>query len=237
MTARTAPAVATTTTAPSVAPRAPQVNLLPDEVRVARTLGVVKRWVLASAAVTAVAIGTVAAVAQLQTHTADADLAQAEADTARLVAQQAPYAELSTVRTALDETLAARRQVLGGEVLWSERLGALVAVTPDGISLTTVDYLGATPVAPVQASTDPLVTTGLGTLTFAGHASGVPDTAAWADALDALPGFSDARIDAVRRDDSGGAGGLPYSVSGSVQVDAEALSHRFDDVTDTQGES
>ena len=64
-------------------------------------------------------------------------------------------------------------------------------------------------------------------MTFTAFAREVPDTAAWADALDAVPGFADARIDAVAVGVTATAD-FRYEVSGTFQVDAGALSHRFD---------
>ncbi len=209
-------------------PAFPQVNLLPADIREARTFGVVKRWMVASVGVTAVAIGAVVAVAQVQTQMADSLLAQADAQTADLLAQQMPFTEVTTVRTELDTLRIARAYALAPEILWSDYLGALVAVTPDGVGISTADFLGATPVAGAPASSDPLVPAGVGTLTFTAVSRDVPDTMAWAEALDAVPGFADARIDRVALADAGSAGALPYEVSGSVQVDAAAYSHRFD---------
>jgi len=224
--------------APAAAMTAPafaQVNLLPKEIVQARSLGVVKRWMIASVGVTAVAVGAVAAVGQMQTHSAEAQLAEADAETAQLLAQHGPYQEVTTIRTDLDTVRTARAYALADEILWSDYLGALVAVTPDGVGISSVDFLGATPLSAVQTSTDPLVTAGVGTLTFTAVARDVPDTAAWADALDAIPGFGDTRIDSVMLSPTGSAGVLPYEVNGTVQVDAGAYSHRFD--TQPEGDS
>jgi hypothetical protein len=210
-----------------VAGTLPQVNLLPDDVRQARTLGVVKRWVAASVGLTVFAVGTVAAVAQVQAQTAEAQLSQADAETAQLLAQQQPYAEVTTVRTEVDTVTAARRFAFAHEVLWSDHLGALVAVTPDGVGISSIAYRGATPLSAAPGSTDPLVDAGIGTVTFTAFARDVPDTAAWADAIDAVPGFDDARIDAVAVGQNATAD-FRYEVSGTFQVDAGALSHRFD---------
>lgn len=210
-----------------VAPATAQVNLLPAEIREARSLGVVKRWLLASVGVTVFAVGTVAGVAQVQTRVAASELSVADAETVQLLAQQGPYAEVTTVRDQLDTLTAARGYALDHEVLWADYLQALLAVTPPGVGISTFDYRGATPIAAAPPSTDPLVGTGVGTVAFTALAQDVPNTADWADAIDAVPGLSDARIDVVALDQSPAAA-LGYRISGTFQVSAAALSHRFD---------
>jgi Tfp pilus assembly protein PilN len=209
------------------APVLAQVNLLPHEVREARTLGVVRRWIFASTGVTAVAVVTIVAVAHVQTSIAGSELAQAQAETTALLTQQRPYAEVNTVRTELESARAARAYALADEILWSDYLGALVAVTPDGVGIASMDYHGTTPLTSAPPSTDPLVDAGVGTLTFTAFARDVPDTAAWADALEGVPGFDDPRIDAVSLAEAA-VGGRAYEVTGTVQLDDAAFSHRFD---------
>jgi Tfp pilus assembly protein PilN len=215
------------------APMLPQVNLLPGEVRQARTLGVVKRWVIASAGLTVLAVGTVAGVAQLQVQDAEAQLAKANADSAGMLAEQRPLAQVTGIRDQVATLTSARSFALGQEILWADYLGAIAAVTPPGVAITTLDYAGATPLTAAQVSIDPLVPSGLGTITFSALGTEVRDTAAWADALESLPGLRDARVSGTLRDDQGGD--YRYEFDGTIQVDADALAHRFD--TQPEGDS
>ncbi len=217
-------------TAAVAAPTSPQVNLLPEEIRARRTLGTVKRWATGSLAATALVVGAVTAAAVVERGIADSELAQADAETTALLTQQRPFSEVTTVRAEVASVAEARAAALAGEVLWSGYLDALVAMTPDGVRISGLDYLGASPTAPAPASADPLVDAGLGTLTFTAVAREIPDTATWADALETVPGLSDARISSARLGDAGNAE-FRYTVTGSVQVDAAALSHRFDTAT------
>jgi Tfp pilus assembly protein PilN len=216
-----------------VAPALPQVNLLPGDVRQARTLGAVKRWLLVSAGVTAVAVGTVAGVAHLQGQSAASDLAQAEAEFASLQVEQGPFSQVTDVRAELERLRSARDFGVRQEILWSVHLGAVSAVTPPGVGIVTLDYQGATPLAAAPASTDPLIVSGLGTLSFTALAADLPDTAAWSDALETVPGLRDARVTAMNRADAGGR--FRYEISGTIQVDERALAHRFD--TQSEGDS
>jgi hypothetical protein len=135
-------------------------------------------------------------------------------------------AELETMRTA---------QAFGltTEVLWSEYLGAVTAVTPGGVGIVSLEYRGATPLNAPPSPNDPLVPRGLGTLSFSALAAEVPDTAAWAEALDRVPGFRDVRVASTTRSDEGGR--FRYEFSGTIQVDDGALAHRFD--TQSEGDS
>jgi hypothetical protein len=214
------------------APALPQVNLLPAEISEARTLGVVKQWLVVSLGVTALAVGTVAAVAQLRVQDAAAQLSQANAETAGLLAAQRPFGEVTAVRTELESVRSARSFALGTEILWSDYLGAVEAVTPDGVTIQTLDYSGATPLVTAPVPSDASVDTGVGTLSFTAQAEGLTDAADWADALDAVPGFDDVRVTTAALSDPTAD---RYTLTGTIQVDEAALAHRFD--TDPEGDS
>ena len=213
------------------APLLPQVNLLPEEIRTRRTLGTVRRWTAASLAATALVVAAATGAAVVERGIAEDELAQADAETTQLIAQQQPFSDVTTVRTEVASVTDARAAVLAGEILWSAYLDAFVAMTPDGVRISGLDYLGATPVAPAPAPADPLVAAGVGSLTFTAVAREIPDTATWAEALETVPGYSDARISSAELTDHAG-GEFRYTVTGSVQVDVAALSHRFDSTSD-----
>jgi hypothetical protein len=208
------------------APALPQVNLLPDDIRRARTLGTVKRWLGLGVGLTALSVGLVAGLAHLQTQAAQSELAQADAEAAGLLAQQRPFAQVVPVRSELESMRAARSFGLAQEISWSDYLGAISAVTPPGVGISSLEYVGATPLAVAPASADPTIPAGVGALTFRAVADDLPDTAAWADALEALPGLRDVRVSTAARADEDGAS--RYDLTGTVQVDQGALAHRFD---------
>jgi len=214
-----------TSTATLTAPSLPQVNLLPPEIRQARRLGVVKRWVLVSAGVTALGVGTVAGVAQVMLADAEAQLVEADTETASLLAESQPFSEVVTVRDDLRTAQTARDHAVSTEILWSDYLGAVVGALPPGVRITSLDYAGRTPLAMAPTSPDPLLQSGLGVVSFTALAADLPDTAAWADGLDAVPGFSGVRVGMVELAHRGSA--LEYGISGTIQVDDGALAHRF----------
>ncbi len=56
-----------------------------------------------------------------------------------------------------------------------------------------------TPLGDGGVATDPLVTPGVGSISFTGRADTMPDVAAWLDALNSIPGFSGATLTSSAR--------------------------------------
>jgi len=216
------------------APALPQVNLLPPEIRSARTLSVVKRWlgiaILLSFTVAALGYG----YAVLEERAAHADLDLANATTNDLLAEQARYADVPLVLGQLATIEDARRLGMSTEILWSDYLGAIAVVTPEGVTLESLSYTGASPSVLPTLSANALFGPAAGVITFSGRAPTIPDTAAWMDVLDSIPGLRDAWITV----DLIGAGTTQsyYLMTSSVQVDASAYANRFVQTGDEEGE-
>jgi hypothetical protein len=203
-----------------------QVNLLPPEVRAARGLKKTKQWLLISLVVTLlVAVGGWG-LALISSVSAATDLVQAQDETTRLQTEQAKYAEVPQVLGALEQTKTSRTVGMSTEVQWKPYLDALSAVLPANVSIDNFQFTGATPVVPPTLPSNPLQDPSVGQILFTVRASVIPDTAAWIDAMNSVPGFSDAFVSsaAVTEDDTG----IYYNMSGSVQVTDVAYSHRFD---------
>ena len=210
----------------------PQVNLLPPEVRAARGLRATKRWLVISLVITfAVCVGAYG-LALVSGATAAAELATAQDETARLQAEQSKYAEVPQVLGALSQTQDARRVGMSTDVAWRSYVDAIQAVLPADVSLETYAVTVATPMAAPGLPTDPLQSPSIGQIQFTGRSSTVPDSAAWLDALNSIPGFADATVSSVAV--AGDEGGDYYTTTSTVQVTDLAYSHRFD-VTDGEG--
>lgn len=204
----------------------PHVNLLPPEARAKRALARAKPRL--AVFVGAVALVTMAAfaLAMVTDSGAARELAAAQDANASLIQQQAQFAEVPQVRGEIAEMEAARAQVMSREVLWRQYLGAIQAVAPDGI---TISSLTATPLAASDAAGSTVLDPGAATITFVGQSKTVPSTVAWIDALDSIPGFSGATFSSLQATD--GASGSYYQLSSTVQVTAAAFAHRFDGKT------
>jgi len=203
----------------------PQVNLLPPEIRAKRGLTTLKRW-LGVSLVAIVALCVLAYGASLMAAAAaQADLVTAQDDTARLQKEQAKYAEVPQVLGALSTATAARELGMSTEVQWKSYLDAITAVLPANVSIDSIAVTGATPMAPAAAPASVLEAPSVAQIQFSGRVATVPDTAAWIDALNSVPGFSDAWAlsQAITATDAT----IYYTVTSSVQVTDLAYAKRF----------
>jgi len=203
----------------------PQVNLLPPEIEAARGLRVVKRWLGISLVVVLVVLAGLYGWALLAKQSAEADLALAEAETQRLISEQQRYAEVPVVIAMLNNAESALWLGTSTEVLWEPYLRALSASTPDDVSLDSLAYSGATPLEPVAGLYSPLQRPAVGTLTFTARSLTLPDTAAWIDELNEVPGFSNAWFSdaSVTEEEET----VYFVVNASVQVTEAAWAQRF----------
>jgi Tfp pilus assembly protein PilN len=205
----------------------PQVNLLPPEVRAARSLGVLKRWLAIALVLVLALIGLGYGAAYLATQSAEDELAEAQAETTRLQSEEAKYAEVPQVLGAIDSTETARLLGMSSEIRWKTYLDAVTAVLPGGVSIDQFTMTGPAldaAAAPITA-TDPLQQPSIGSISFQGQSRTVPDTAAWVDALASVPGFVDPWVSSVSVTEEDGA--VYYSVTSTVQLTDQTLANRF----------
>lgn len=213
------------------APPFPQVNLLPPEIRASRSLSAIKRVLALALVGVLVLLGATYAVIALQLAAAEDELADAQAETARLLAAQQEYAEVPQVLGQLDDATTARRLGMSTEILWREPLDKLVGTLPPGVFLTSVRVTGQTPVQAAPFSTNPLLGQSVATIEFTGRSLTLPDTSAWIEALETIPSWQDAFVTsvAVTEGTTGSMSGVTYyENTGTVQVTADAWALRFE---------
>ena len=208
-----------------IRPSMPQVDLLPPEVRSARSLRTLKRGLLLGTVAVIVACGGGFVLAGVEVVQARGELLAAQGETARLQAEQQQYAEVPPVLAALDRASGARELGMSTEVHWTAYLRAIAAVLPPAVSLESFTVSGATPMLAPPVPTDPLQGPSVGQIQFTGRSATVPDTAAWVDALNSISGFSDAWVSAVTAEESEGA--TFYTVESTVQFTEAAYDDRF----------
>lgn len=204
----------------------PQVNLLPPEVRAARGLRNLKRWLAIALVLVLVLCTAVFALAKLSQVAADNELTAAQAETQRLQKEQQKYAEVPRVLGALQNATTARTLGMATDVSWASYYAAVTAVLPPDVSIsslvvTTQNSSGAAPAA------NPLQVPSVGQIQFTGRSTTVPNTAAWLDALNGIPGFANAWASNAAISQSQNKT-IYYNVSVTVQVTPEAYTHRFD---------
>ncbi|QGQ19371.1 fimbrial assembly protein [Cellulomonas sp. JZ18] len=206
-------------------PAVPQVNLLPPEYTQRQRLRGLKRRLLAVlvGVVAFAVVGYGAAVVSL--NDARAEQTRAEDETTRLLQEQAKYSEVPQVLAELDRATAARTLGMSTEILWAPYLRAVGTVMPEGVGLTAFAMDGATPMLAPGAPASPLDDPSVATLTFTAKASQLVDTAAWTDALNAVPGFHGAWVSSATVEEFDGQ--PVYGYTSRVLVSADAYADRF----------
>lgn len=203
----------------------PQVNLLPPEVTAARGLRHVKQWLGVAVLLVVVIAGLGYGYGTLQRSSADAELTDAQEASAKLQQEMNKYAEIQPVVAGIKNTTDARTYVMAPEVQWKQYLDAIATVLPGNSRLLTFTVNQATLTLAPPAVPDALTKQGVASVQFTVFAPALPDGAAFADALNSVPGFHDASVASDVLGDGDGAVG--YTVTAAVQVDQSALAHRF----------
>jgi type II secretory pathway pseudopilin PulG len=215
-------------------PQPPSVNLLPPEVKAARGLRVLQRWLALLIAL--VLVGCVAAYALVSfaASSAQDDLTAAQQRTSELLLEQKRYSDVPVVLSALSDAQTARELAMSTEVPWRSYLDAITAVLPAGVSIDSYSTSLDTVMTAAPITLSPLQTASVGQIQFTLRVLQVPpDTAALIDALDGIPGLTDAWVgDATLTADQDGF--VYYAVAASVNVTSSAYTNRFlpDDAAD-----
>ena len=203
----------------------PQVNLLPPEVRSRRALGRTKARLALSLIVVFLLLVLAFVYATFTRSQASGHLADQQAEIARLLSEQAKYAEVPQVKGEIAREQTARTLGTSTEVMWKDYVLAIQAVTPEGVSLVDLNTNMPTPIAAVTGAEDPLMDLSVGYISFTGRADTLPDVSAWISALDSIPGFGDATVTTAAFTDDQGT--TAYTVSSTVQVNEVAFALRF----------
>jgi len=208
----------------------PQVNLLPPEVKAARGLRHVKQWLAVALLLVLVLAAAGFGLAVMAQSAADQSLADAQGEAATLRTQEDRYAEVQPIVSGLRRTTEARITVTAPEILWRPYFDAIAAVLPPNTSIDTFTMAQGSVAFAAPAAPDALTLQGVATLQFTSRAAGLPDSAAWVDALNSIPGFYGATTSADILGEVDGVVG--YDVTSMVQVDTRALALRFPAMTD-----
>jgi Tfp pilus assembly protein PilN len=203
----------------------PQVNLLPPELRAARALGSMKRWLALGVVASLAVSGVMVTIATHSVNSAETSLATAQKRTGDLLAEQAKYAEVPAVLGALDSAKTARVYGMSGDVAWADYIGAITAVAPQQVSIDSLQVQIGPPQEALVPSANLLTVQGVGRLTLVGRTATVPDTAAWITSLDSVPGFDSAYFTSSPISEKNGS--VYYKVTATVELQTSALSGRY----------
>ncbi|WP_456845834.1 PilN domain-containing protein [Cellulomonas sp. P5_C6] len=203
----------------------PQVNLLPPEVKAARALRHVKQWLVVVLLIVLAVAAVMYAFALMARTSADSALADAQDEASQLQAQEKKYSEVQPVLNGLRRTTDARAQGMAPEIMWKPYLDAIAAVLPANVSITTFSVVQTGLNAPAPAAPDALTEQGVATVQFSARAKTLPDSAAWTEALNTIPGFYAASTSTDTLGETDGS--IAYTVTSMVQVNLSALANRF----------
>jgi Tfp pilus assembly protein PilN len=199
----------------------PRVNLLPDEIVAERQL---RRTQMGLGAVVLATVGAVAAgfvVAAASAAAAQDDLDVATANTSRLTAEQAEYAEVPQVLGQVQAAQEARATAMGADVLWYDYLGHLSASYPKDVWLRDLTVTANAPGQVAGAPADQIAK-----IDFNGTGAQHTGTADWLDVLGATPGLANPMYSESTRTDIDGTVVVDFTTS--VSVTRDALSHRYE---------
>jgi Tfp pilus assembly protein PilN len=206
----------------------PRVNLLPPEVHQARKLRRLQASLGAGVALVAVLAGGFYVMESSSAHQAAHDLGLVKAQSDKLNAQKAQYADVPRTLSAIDAAESARQTAMTDDVAWYRYLNDLSYVTPANtwLSQLSVNMQGQSAAGAAPATGGALSTPGIATITFAGTAKNHNDVAAWLDAIAKEKGWTDVYF---TNSTAGAIGTTPVvTFASSVTVNSAALSHRFD---------
>jgi len=202
---------------------APRVDLMPPEIRTKRSQLRVRRTLrLALFGVFVIVVAACLGTWGLAT-VAQTTLTAAQVQQQRLVATQAKYSNVTTVKKSIVVVKAGQKVGDSTEIDWSSYLTQLQATLPQGVQMQSVSILSATPFSVYGQSTTPLQGERVATLTFTATSSGIPSIPVWLDGLKTLPGFVDATPGSV----TAGLAGI-YTANVEMHINSQAFAYRFD---------
>jgi Tfp pilus assembly protein PilN len=201
----------------------PRVDLLPPEIYRERAATVIRRRLLIGVfgVIAIVIVGTGASTALAMQ--AQSQLADEQARTASLLAEQTKYIEVRSVQANVTLVQAAQQVGVSTEIDWKKYLENVQATLPRTVTIDTVTIDSASPVAIYTQPTAPLQGARVATITFSAKSTALPDVPTWLDALATLPGFADALPGSVTLD----TGSNTYTVAITMHVNGAAYAKRF----------
>jgi hypothetical protein len=207
----------------------PRVNLLPPEVAEQARDRLLRRKLLLAAAGTVVLVLLGIGGAGLYTTSSTMQLADAQAETANLLAEQSQYVAVRQVQAQVDTAHAAR--AVGGwtEIDWKAYLQGVRAALPADVGIDAVTVDSTSPLTVYPQPTAPLQNPRVATLTVTLASPGLPTVPQWLEQLQGLTGTADVAAGSITAGETGG-----YTVVVTMHINADAFSGRFLDSTGSE---
>lgn len=198
----------------------PRADLLPVAVKEAiKRRPIVRRLAALVAFVLILTLAAVAGATYLALAAQQA-LADEQARSELLLAQQIEYAEARQVSSDVDETIAAQQVATLAEPDWNALLAEIRATLPPGVLLTSV--VGT--VSPTESEDEvPLRQDSVGSFSISAISDTVPNVEAWIAELESITGFAGI---APPVSVEGGSGAV-YTVNIEVLINTDVFINRF----------
>ena len=203
----------------------PRARLLPREVADRKRGASIRRTVV---------IGLVGAVlisaagyglASWQAIQSSIALADAQARTTELIAEQNKFVEVRTLSQLKDSIVDAQLVGGGSEIDWNTYYKAILPTLPDGMILDSFIVNTQTPLQSPPASANPVAEPRVASIVFVVGTSDFGAIATWLRSLESLPGY----VDASATSAVASAETSVYAASVTLNIDEGALSNRFVD--------
>jgi len=215
----------------------PRVNLLPAEILERRAFRVIQKVLAGVVLATLVLIAGGYAMARISVIAADQSRQDAVGRSQLLNRQKEQYAEVPMWQDSLANATTARNQAMVRNVDWAGFLDDLAASTPAGVTLTsvtvsmpdgkTLGLLGDL-VAP-----DPLLNSGIGTISVSGTTTSYPTVAAWLRSFTAMKGVDISILNnATRADPQSAVPSIQFTTQ--IVVSKALLATAYPDSTETR---
>jgi hypothetical protein len=207
----------------------PRVNLMPPEVaEQARDRLLRRKLLLATAGTVAVVLLGIGG-AGVYANSSTMQLADAQAETANLLAEQSQYVAVRQIQAQVDTAHAAR--AVGGwtEIDWKAYLQGVRAALPADVGIDAVTVDSTSPLTAYTQPTAPLQNARVATLSVTLASPGLPTVPQWLEQLQGLPGMADAAAGSITAVENGG-----YTVLVTMHINADAFSGRFLDTTGSE---
>ena len=216
--------------APPQLSASPRANLLPPEIGQNQRKAAVRRGLRLGvvAAFVVVALGVAGSV--YLEISAQAALANAQAEKQALAAQLGSFSDVQTTIDGVAQGKAATLVAGSTDIDWSSYLKDLQASLPADVTLTdvTISTVGAQ--GAFAQSTVPLEQPRIAELTFTAETLTLPSIPSWINGLSDLKGFADASPQSLTNSDG------VYTAAVTMHINSGAFSHRYDLTTEEAGQ-
>lgn len=193
-------------------------NLMPPEVLQSRRLKIVRRGVFAALIVMVILVGFIYAAATYDGHRASNQLAEQDAIGAGLLAEEASFAEVTSIQTSIAQIKSQIASLMVGDVDFAKLLGSVRTVLPGGMTISEVQFSVSPTGTPSQDTSDTggsLDTSGdlpIGVVTISGTSKVFSSVSVYVLRLKKLNGVADV----VAKNNTWDGRAFEYSVSMTV---------------------